>query len=459
MSSKVLHTPILLFFIFFIVSCDDQLDLKPSQEIDELTALDSDANIKRVLIGAYANIRKSDLWGGRVLLYSEMLAANNELRWEGTFVQPREMLNKSILTNNSFVTDTWTTAYSTINLANNIIEAIDKVKTEDQDRVKGEALFIRGVVYFELVKLYGLPFVSENPSTNLAVPLILSPSRGGQNNGVVERHSVENVYQQIIKDLTEAEQLLPESNNIFASQYIASAMLSRVYLQIEDYTSARDAANRSINLALAYGKKLIDQYMNAFNNESDSQEDIFTIQVSAQDPVNAMHLFYSTPEFGGRDGDVGISGNHLALYEDGDDRLGQFEERAGAIRTNKWRDQNANVKIIRLAELFLTRAEANFREGTSIGATVLEDINRIRRRVLLPEKTSVTLEDILKERKLELAHEGHNLHDIKRTRGIVVDNNDSNFKYSFDDPKLIFPIPQRELLANSKLIQNPGYLE
>jgi hypothetical protein len=112
-----------------------------------------------------------------------------------------------------------------------------------------------------------------------------------------------------------------------------------------------------------------------------------------------------------------------------------------------------------LAELFLTRAEANFREGTSIGATVLEDINRIRRRVLLPEKTSVALEDILKERKLELAHEGHNLHDIKRTRGIVVDNNDSNFKYSFDDPKLIFPIPQRELLANSKLIQNPGYLE
>lgn len=116
------------------------MDIKPSQEIDEGTALDNDANIKRVLVGAYANLRKSDLWGGRLLLYSEMLGANNEVRWTGSFTQPREMLNKSLLTNNTFVTDTWTVANATINITNNILEAIPKVNEIDQDKVKGEAL-------------------------------------------------------------------------------------------------------------------------------------------------------------------------------------------------------------------------------------------------------------------------------------------------------------------------------
>ncbi|MBR9776160.1 MAG: RagB/SusD family nutrient uptake outer membrane protein, partial [Cytophagales bacterium] len=327
----------------------------------------------------------------------------------------------------------------------------------DQDKVKGEALFIRAVVYFELVKLFSQPYIAGNTSVNPGVPLILSPSRGEENNGIVERYPVEDIYKQIIDDLTVAEQILPDTNGVFASSYTASAMLSRVFLQMGDFASARDAANRSINLALSFDKKLMSNYADAFNNESDSQEDIFTIQVNSQDSENAMHLFYSTPEFGGRDGDVSILNSHLDLYEAGDDRLQLFQERAGALRTDKWRDPNRNVKIIRLAELYLTRAEANFREGTSLGATPLEDLNRIRRRVSLPEKSSITIENILKERKLELAHEGHILHDIKRTQGFVIDNNNPALTYAFDDPKLVFPIPEREILANSKLIQNPGY--
>lgn len=457
MPSKVSYLPFVFLLSFFVLSCDANLDIKPSQEIDEGTALDNDTNIKSVLIGAYANLRKPDLFGGRLLLYSEMLAANNEIRWTGTFSQPREMLNKSILTNNTFVTDTWAVAYSTINIANNILEAISKVNEIDQNKVKGEALFIRAVVYFELVKLFGQPYIAGNTDANPGVPLILTPSRGTENNGIIERSSIEEIYTQIIEDLSLAEQILPDTNGVYASSFAASAILSRVYLQIGDYASARDAANRSIELALTNGKKLMSNYAEAFNNESDCQEDLFSIQVNSQDSENAMHQFYSTPEFGGRDGDVTILNAHLELYETGDDRLLLFQERAGALRINKWRDPNRNVKIIRMAELYLTRAEANFREGTSLGATPLEDLNRIRRRVSLPEKSSVNLEDILMERKLELAHEGHILHDIKRTNGFITDNNNPALGYSFDDPKLLFPIPEREILANSKLTQNPGY--
>ena len=137
MPSKVSYLPFVFLLSFFVLSCDANLNIKPSQEIDEGTALDNDTNIKSVLIGAYANLRKPDLFGGRLLLYSEMLAANNEIRWTGTFSQPREMLNKSILTNNTFITDTWAVAYSTINIANNILEAISKVNEVDQNNVKG----------------------------------------------------------------------------------------------------------------------------------------------------------------------------------------------------------------------------------------------------------------------------------------------------------------------------------
>ncbi|MEX2565776.1 MAG: RagB/SusD family nutrient uptake outer membrane protein [Cyclobacteriaceae bacterium] len=450
-------TIILGALLWSFSSCDDQLYLIPAQSVEQEIALNSDANVKTVLIGAYANLRNESLWGGRLPLMAEMLSANNEIRWEGTFNQPREVYNKSIITNNSFVTTTWLRAYSTINICNNVLDAIDVVNEEDRNRVRGEALFIRGSVYFELIRFFALPYVAGNTSSTLGVPLVLTPTGALSEKNYVSRNSVDEVYQQVVEDLTEAESLLPESNEFFARNYVAAAMLSRVYLQMESFAAARDAANRAIEVSTSNGKGLIEDYMNAFNNGTDTQEDLFTIQVNAQDPENNMHLFYSTREFGGRDGDVTILDSHMDQYETGDERLEQFVVRAGDMRTDKWREQFMNVKVIRLAEMYLTRAEANFREATNIGATPLEDINLIRERVELPPKTSLTLEEILLERKLELAHEGHFIHDVKRTRGSIQDHNDFNRQYNFDDPKMVMPIPQREMDANPELEQNPGY--
>ena len=68
----------------------------------------------------------------------------------------------------------------------------------------------------------------------------------------------------------------------------------------------------------------------------------------------------------------------------------------------------------------------------------------------------MNVDAILKERKLELAHEGQIIHDIKRTQGIVKDNS-SETVFNYDDPRMVFPIPQREMDANPNLVQNPGY--
>ncbi|MDX8567219.1 RagB/SusD family nutrient uptake outer membrane protein [Elizabethkingia sp. HX XZB] len=96
------------------------------------------------------------------------------------------------------------------------------------------------------------------------------------------------------------------------------------------------------------------------------------------------------------------------------------------------------------------RAESNFRENTSLGATSLDDINTIRNRAKASVLSSISLDDILMERRKELAFEGFLLHDIKRTAGSV-----GSLPWNSD--KLVFPIPLREMQVNSKLVQNPGY--
>lgn len=306
---------IIIGLVVLFSGCADQLDLTPKQSVDQDLALSTGANVKRVLQGAYSEIRDGALYGGSLQLYAEMLGANGEVRWEGTYNQPREMFNKNIFVTNSFVEDSWATAYRAINVANNILASLD----------------------------------------------VLVP------------------------------------------------------------------------------------------------EDLFAIQVNARDDVNDMFLYYSLPEFGARGGDVSIQDPHFDYYEAGDERLTQFYMGAGEMRTAKWRDQFKNVKVVRLAEMYLTRAEANFRLNTSLGDSPKGDLNKIRQRVKLPPLENVTLEAILAERKVELAHEGQFLHDVKRTKGVIKDNS-SSVTYNYDDGRLIFPIPQREMDANPALVQNPAYV-
>jgi len=443
------YNAIILGAMFLISSCDSKLDLLPQQDIDSEVALNSDTNIKRVLGGAYDALSDAYVLGGDMALFSELLASNSEIAWEGTYNQPRDIYTKKILVNNSFVRDIWLKSYETINIANNILGAIDKVNEDDQDRVKGEALLLRAITYFELVQLFSLPYSAGNAGTNPGLPLILTPTITAEPGALVTRSTVQETYAQIIEDASEAETLLPETNGVFLSQIAANAYLSRIYLQTGDYAKALAAANKGITLATDNDLNLTSTYAAAFNNAANSSEDIFAIQVSDQDGDNDMQLFWSIPEYGGRDGDVSIQAKHLRLYEANDARLKLFYEGAGATRSGKWMLQFKNIPVFRLAELYLTRAECNQRLASQTGATVATDLNLIRRRAGLAAVTAPTLDIILKERKLELAHEGQGIHDLKRLKGTSDD-------LPFDSNSLVLPIPQREVDA-SGIKQNSGY--
>jgi len=451
----------LLALSLLAMSCKKELELKDPQFLSPQDAVASDANIKKVLLGAYDAISSGNLYGGNLQLFADLMGSDGELSWVGTFNTYREVWGKSLLTTNPNVSGMWGAGYNAINIVNSVLANISKVNTADQNRVKGEALFIRGAMHFELVRFYAKDYTDGNPATNPGIPVVTTPTNSTDEITKPSRNSVQDVYKAVIADLTEAENLLPLENGVYATKSAAAGILSRVYLQKADYAGARDAANRGIQNAK--NKGLLANFMDNFNQSTNTPEDIFAIQVSDQDGTNNLQLFYSVSTFGARDGDVEVNQKHLNLYEAGDDRATVTDDpdlpdfntafyfKFGAFRTTKFRDLYTNVKVIRLAELYLTRAEANYRLGTTVGATPLNDVNLIRRRAGLGNLAAITsVDQIYLERRRELAFEGFGIHDAKRFKR-TIDG------LPWNDNKLVFPIPFRELNANSSLTQNPGY--
>jgi tetratricopeptide (TPR) repeat protein len=435
-------------FVFSLAACNKELDLEPAQSISEDLALDNDANVKSVLLGAYDGLALDGMFGGNTMRDAELMGADGEIRWVGTFEGPRFVYFHQQIANNAEAENMWVDAYYTINICNNVLSALDVVNEADREQVEGEARWVRAMAYFQLVRFYGQAYQPGGNNSQLGVPLVLTPTREIGEASFVARNTVEECYAQIIDDLGKAKSLLPEENGVLAGKLVASATLARVYLQMGRYADARDNANEVIESGVY---SLVSDYESEWNNDDNSSEDIYAVQINSQDFVEStLVVFYSIPDFGGRDGDIEILQKHLDLYDPADTRLALHYSGAGATRTGKWRDQYRNQPVIRLAEMYLIRAECNARLGTAVGASVDDDYNATHTRAGLPAASGVTLDDILLERRLELAHEGHRLHDIKRLKGTADGLN-------WDDDKLLYPIPAREMEANPKLEQNPGY--
>jgi tetratricopeptide (TPR) repeat protein len=429
--------------------CDKYLDLEPSQSISESIALTSDENVKHVLTGAYSQFAYAGIYGGNILRNAELLGGDGEIKWVGTYIDPRQIFNKTMIATNSEPQVQWADSYEVINTVNNILSALAVVKDADRNQVEGEALFLRGLMYFDLVRFFADQYQAGADNSQLGVPLVITPTIGITSASMVSRNTVEEVYSQVISDLTSAVSKLPEENDVYATSGAANALLARVYLQMGNFAGARDAANSVITSGVY---SILSSYADVFNNDNNTSEDIFATQITPQDRFSSMTEFFSVPQYGGRDGDIDILDGHLDLYPAGDERRDLFFIGNGEQRCGKWNNQYGVINLIRLAEMYLIRAECNTRLSTSVGATPLADYNVIHTRAGLAPAVTVTLADILLERRLELAFEGFKIHDVRRLHSNVG-------TLPYNDPKLLFPIPARELEANPtlKTQQNPGY--
>ena len=457
----------LLFFLAVASGCDDRLDVKPTQSIDQTTALSTEKDVLVTLIGAYDGLQREETYGGDLMTLSELMGNTDDILFTGTFDGLSDIFKLQTVATNENAIGSWRYAYNTINRCNNVLSAVDKVTSseDERNRVEGEARFIRASMYFELVRFYAKTWDDGDNSVNPGVPLVLEPTTGITEEDYRARNSVAEVYAQVIEDLTAAEELLPLDNAIYANKAAAAAILARVKLtqgvkgetatQKAAMAEARDAANRVID----YGTNELEEDFESLwftfmtNDGNSPSEYIFSMKVTQQDGYNAINQYFGVNVGDGTSGraDCKITNGHLAKYEEGDVRGTFFVTVGGRNYTQKHLDLYGNVLVVRLAEMYLTRAEANFVLSTSEGADPVDDVNAIRERAGLDPLGSISdVETIWNERYLELAFEGSHLHDAKRTRGSVSG-------VAWDDERLILPIPQREMDTNKNLVQNDGY--
>lgn len=443
-----------------IGSCNKKLDIQPKQSIDATTAISTADDVEGAVIGAYSILGGGALYGTNLFLNADLQGADNYASWRGTFQGQRQIALHNMTRDNAEASRTWIAAYRAINMANIVLESLNFVTDAAQkNKLEGEALFIRGIMHFELVRYYGLPWGATAANDHLGV-VIRTKATKNETDAFEKnpRSTVAQVYTQVLADLNAAIAKLPDDNGTRVDKYVAYAFLARVYLQQSDYVNARAAAHAVIQS----GKYKMNAAVRAVFDNKNTSESIWEIQQNDQNNAgtsnDGMATFYASLPGIGR-ADVRMVAAFLNLYPAGDLRRSEWYYvgtglRPGNTYSSKWRSFSMNLPVIRIAEMYLIRAETNLRiGGAPLGDTPQNDLAQIRNpiRTNLPIIVNPTLADVLFERRLELAFEGLWIHDIKRLRL-------STGAYAWNDNRLVFPIPQREVDASEGIIvQNPGY--
>jgi hypothetical protein len=451
------------FILTAVFSCNKKLDVLPQNNVTDIQTGD---DVVALLKGEYSLMQSASAFGEQYILISDLLANKNQVLFVGSFTDYKDILNKRQTKENAIATSIWENSYLLIENSNIVLDKISLVDEDEQATVAAEAKFMRGVAYYELVNYFAQPYSAANTSSNPGVPLVLEPTYLYDSvKNKPARASVEDVYKQIISDLTDAVKDLPATaENARATSYAAEAFLARVYMNMADYTNAATMANDVINSG---NYTLTSTFNQAFNNPSNSTEDIFGIQQTAQSNAgttnNGIVTFYRYAYDGdgnnqGGRGDAQMDPAYLNIFDDPNDFRASFNAPGystnftDGLYTLKWLTFYRVIPVVRLAEMYLTRGEANLRKGGVPigGVTPEQDINTVRERAGASHLSDVTGNDFVNERFRELAFEGDRLWTLKRLKLKVG-------SYDFDAPELVLPIPQREIDVNSNLTQNEGY--
>jgi starch-binding outer membrane protein, SusD/RagB family len=264
---------IILQFIAIAIftACDKKLDLQPYQSVEADKILTTSDGIINLLHGAYSGIKGTygtneggELYGGHFNFMSEELADDGDASFIGTFQEHRDFFEKTMTTDHKYVLASWIRAYDVINMVNIVLDKLNIVDESERQRVEGEALCIRGMLYFEMARFWGAQWDPAGTNSQPGVPIRLTPTYSIADATFIPRSTVAQVYARAISDLTNAETLLePYGNNdVGVNTYTASAYLSRIYLQQSRFEEAALAVDRIISSKVF---SLVDEPIKEFN--------------------------------------------------------------------------------------------------------------------------------------------------------------------------------------------------
>jgi hypothetical protein len=466
---KKLLNKISILFIFsslILASCSKSfIERDPFGSVPTGEAITDEASMQTALNGAYAALRNLGVYGRDWPVVGDLQADNTflEVNNSGRYIAQY----KYIFTRTDEVYgEMWNAAYTVILRANKIIDA--DITGDNINALKAQAYAIRALMYFKLVNTYARPYTDDPGKPG--VPLVLHYDPYVQ----PPRNTVAEVYAQIISDYKIAfENADGYTNSVTLSKYAIEGLLAKAYLYMGDNTNAKKAAADVINhseFSLVDAGNYYDFWKDP-DIHTDAVEVMFEVDVDIIDNLGTDDLgaFY----LGGYT-DLYASNDLVNLYSPTDVRtsvLIPYYTKAGAPAVLVAKYQNSdntkdrdNIKVLRLSEVYLIAAEASLPNNEEDARGYLNAVAETRDPDFSGYTSSGTelLNDIVTERRKELAFEGDRYYDLNRLkREINRGDNEGSISgpltIPYNDYHRIAPIPETELQANPNIEQNPDY--
>lgn len=438
-------------------SCDDYVIVdQPNSQLTTEAVFEEVSTANAAMTGLYSKMRNNGLLSGSVTgasLYLGLYADELEsFQVSGT----NNFYNNTLVATESSVLTLWNHSYRQIYEANAIIEGVTNslaLPEATRKQLKGEALFVRAFIHLHLVNLFGdIPYLTTTDHTI---------------NRQVSRMPSATVYERIITDLEEAQQLLPETyvtaERVRPNRFAALAVLARAYLYTGAYAEASNAASAVINSPLYVWEPDLNK---VFLKGSTTTIWQFMPNVAgANTAEGGLYIFVAGPPLV-----VGLRNDFVNAFAPNDLRKSLWVKAvsngsATWYHAFKYKQRIATASsleysiVLRLAEQYLIRAEARAKQGEL--TTAQEDLNKIRNTAGLANTTAVTAQDIvadvMEQRRLELFTEfGQRFFDLKRTNQLDAVLTASKPGWNTTDQH--WPLPELELTNNPNLNpQNEGY--
>ncbi|MNK08635.1 SusD family protein [compost metagenome] len=471
---------LLIVLLLGFSSCEKILDKEPTDKLSLEDLFKDVQGAKTALAGSYKALLEEDHYNKNMMVYPDILAGNIKFS-KNTNLRLENVYEVALDAQISSMNATYASLYSELNNVNNVIKYTPSSagSTIEKAKIIAEAKAIRALIHFDLVRIFARPFNYTTDASHLGISVILQPQLYSDPSPF--RATVAETYNVIIKDLTEAIAAFDDTNvgvlnsgskqNYFTKSS-TKALLAKVYLYQNNWNAAFALADEIIK-SNQYTLITNANYVASWVGRVPSSESIFELPVETNFTGGGLGVYYESSNLSSYRM-YAATGDLTGLYSTDDVRgiTKMFNREAingvNYVFTKKYQGGATlatPIKVLRLSELYLIRAEAAVEKTAADFAVANADLNLIRKRgdagaitLNLTTKEAV-IDAILLERRKELAFEGNLLFDLmRRKKDIVrVDVTPVVKNLVTDDDRLIMPLPANTVNANRNMKQNPGY--